>query len=58
MAYATEIPTLLFSRKYAVLQQVNGQPKQVGIVLANNFSAATRKALTLFNRHVWVERLN
>ena len=57
MAYATDIPVIALQHRYAVMQNVNGAPKQVGIVMANNYSQANKKALQLFSRHVWVERL-
>jgi hypothetical protein len=44
--------------RYAVFQSVNGADRQVGVVLANNNSHAHTKALQLFNRRVWVERLS
>lgn len=44
--------------RYAVMQNVNGQEKQVGTLLAPNFYSANKRALMLFSRHVWVERLS
>lgn len=41
-------------QKYAVKR--NGV--QIGTVLANNFSHATTKAMQLFKRHIYVERLS
>jgi hypothetical protein len=46
--------TIELSRKYAVMQQ----DKQVGVITANNYSHASKKAQQLFNRHVYVERLS
>lgn len=57
MNYATDIPVIALQHRYAVMQNVNDVPKQVGTVLANNYSQANRKALQMFSRHVWVERL-
>lgn len=44
-------------KRYAVMQRTGDSAKQVGVVLALNYSHAHTKALQLFNRHVWVERL-
>jgi hypothetical protein len=44
--------------KFAVMQNVFGDIKQVGIVMADNLSIAQRKALMLYNKRVWVERLS
>lgn len=50
-------PTYMPAHRYAVMQRIGDAQKQVGVVLAVNYSAAHRKALSLFNRHVWVERI-
>lgn len=44
--------------RYAVMQNVRGEHKQVGVVMAHSYTHANTKALQLFNRHVWVERLD
>lgn len=49
--------TLTLDRRYAVMQLVDGVQRQVGTVMATGYSHANKKALQLFNRHVWVERL-
>ena len=50
--------TLVLDRRYAVKQNVDGVAKRVGTVLANNYTQANTKALRLFNRHVWIERID
>jgi hypothetical protein len=48
---------MMLANRYAVWQYVDGVKKRVGTIMANNFTHANTKALRLFNRHVWVERL-
>jgi len=54
----TQSITLAPVFRYAVKQNVDGAETQVGVVMAHNYYAANRKALTLFSRHCWVERLS
>lgn len=49
--------TLSLPHRYAVMQNINGRSRQVGVVMANSLTHANTKALRMFNRHVWVERL-
>jgi hypothetical protein len=48
--------TLTLANRYAVMQRIDGEPRNIGVVTANNLSHANSKALKLFSRHVWVER--
>jgi hypothetical protein len=43
--------------RYAVMQRINDKAVQVGVILANNYSHANTKAMQLYNRHVWPERI-
>jgi hypothetical protein len=49
--------TAMPAHRYAVMQRIGDNAKQVGTVLAVNYGAAHSKALKLFSRHVWVERI-
>lgn len=49
--------TLSLTHRYAVMQYRDGRQVRVGIIMANNHSHAFKKAMQLYNRHVWVERL-
>ena len=49
--------TVEYRHRYAVMQRVYDEAKQVGVVMANNHTQAHTKAVHLFSRHVWVERL-
>jgi hypothetical protein len=48
-------PSTLSRKRYAVKRTGTGQ--FLGVVTANNLSHAHTKALQLFRRHVYVERL-
>lgn len=50
--------TTTLQRRYTVHQYVDGAAKRVGTITANNHTAATSKAIRLFNNKVWVERLD
>ena len=50
--------TLALQHRYAVMVWEDGIRRRVGVINANNHTAASTKAQRLYNHKVWVERLN